>query len=119
MHLHSRTAAVSELLVDVAREEGAKVVFTYHTPTVSCPRGTLMRFGRTPCDGKLHVRNCTACVLQAMCVPPVLRDALAAAPQVLGEALDARDSPAGFSPRCACPPLSTGPSPLRKLRAEG
>ena len=88
VHLHARTAAVSELLVDVAREEGAKVVFTYHTPTVSCARGTLMRFGRTPCDGKLHVRNCTACVLQSHGVPPLVWHGLAATPQVLGEALE-------------------------------
>ena len=120
VHLHSRTAAVSELLVDVAREEGAKVVFTYHTPTVSCARGTLMRFGRTPCDGKLHVRNCTACVLQGHGVPPVLRDALAAAPQVLGEALATRGTRRrGFHRAAHVRPCRQGPSPLRKLRAEG
>ena len=34
VHLHARTAAVSEALVDAAHIAGAKVVFTYHTPTV-------------------------------------------------------------------------------------
>ena len=51
VHLHARTAAVSERLVDVAHAAGARVVFTYHTPTVSCARGTMMLFGDTPCDG--------------------------------------------------------------------
>jgi glycosyltransferase involved in cell wall biosynthesis len=87
VHLHARTAAVSERLVDAAREHGAKVVFTYHTPTVSCARGTMMQLGRTPCDGKLDVRRCTACVLQSHGVPSLVRDALASTPQVLGEAL--------------------------------
>jgi glycosyltransferase involved in cell wall biosynthesis len=87
VHLHARTAAVSERLVDAAHEQGARVVFTYHTPTVSCARGTMMRFGRTPCDGKLDVRRCTACVLQSHGVPPLVRDALASTPQLLGEAL--------------------------------
>ena len=87
VHLHGRTAAVSERLVDVAREEGAKVVFTYHTPTVSCSRGTMMRLGRTPCNGRLDVRRCTACVLQSHEVPPLIRDALALTPQLFGEAL--------------------------------
>ena len=88
VHFHARTAAVSERLVDIARDEGAKIVFTYHTPTVSCARGTMMRTGREPCDGKLNVRRCTACVLQSHGVPLLVRDALAMAPQVLGEALE-------------------------------
>jgi glycosyltransferase involved in cell wall biosynthesis len=87
VHLHALTAAVSDRLADVARETGAKVVFTYHTPGVSCARGTMMRLGRTPCDGGLNVRRCTACVLQKHGVPPLVRDALAAAPQVFGEAI--------------------------------
>jgi glycosyltransferase involved in cell wall biosynthesis len=87
VHLHARTAAVSDRLVDAAREHGAKVVFTYHTPTVSCVRGSMVQLGRTICDGKLDVRRCTACMLQKHGVPPVVRDALASTPQVLGEAL--------------------------------
>jgi glycosyltransferase involved in cell wall biosynthesis len=87
VHLHARTAAVSERLIDVAREQGAKVVFTYHTPTVSCVRGTMMQFGRTPCNGKLDMCLCTACVLQSHGVPPLIRDVLASTPPVFGEAL--------------------------------
>src|SRR5215831_8096686 len=48
VHLHARTSAISELLIDAAHESGAAVVFTYHTPTVSCARGTMMLFGREP-----------------------------------------------------------------------
>jgi glycosyltransferase involved in cell wall biosynthesis len=85
--LHARTAAVSDRLIDAAREHGAKIVFTYHTPTVSCVRGTMMELGRTPCNGLLDVHRCTACVLQKHGVPPLIRDVLAFIPPAFGKAL--------------------------------
>ena len=66
VHLHARTSAISELLIDAAHNSGAAVVFTYHTPTVSCIRGTMMLFGQTAlrwfhCVEALHgVRACRA-----------------------------------------------------------
>src|SRR5262249_24380560 len=66
VHLHARTAAVSERLVDVAHTAGARVVFTYDTPTVSCARGTMMLFGETPCDGVIETKRCMACALAAL-----------------------------------------------------
>ena len=47
VHLHARTSAVSERLCDVAHDAGSRVVFTYHTPTVSCARGTMMLYGKS------------------------------------------------------------------------
>ena len=85
VHLHARTAAVSEALVDAAQAAGAKVVFTYHTPTVSCIRGTMLRMGRAPCDGRLDRRRCSACALAARGVPPLLRDVIACTPEALGD----------------------------------
>jgi len=87
VHLHARTAAVSERLVDVAHEAGAKVVFTYHAPTVTCARGTMMWMGQSPCDGRLDRRRCTACTLARHGVPPIFRDAIASIPQAVGDAL--------------------------------
>jgi glycosyltransferase involved in cell wall biosynthesis len=63
VHLHARTAAVSSALVRACRDAGKKVVFTYHTPTVSCARGTMMYMGSTPCDGRVDTVRCTRCVL--------------------------------------------------------
>jgi glycosyltransferase involved in cell wall biosynthesis len=87
VHLHALTAGVSTQLVDAARDIGAKVLLTYHTPTVSCARGTMMWMGRAPCDGKLDGRRCTLCTLQQHRVPPLLRDTIARIPRVLGDAL--------------------------------
>jgi glycosyltransferase involved in cell wall biosynthesis len=87
VHLHAHTAAVSEPLVEAAGAAGAKVVLTYHTPTVSCARGTMMWMGRAPCDGRLDRRRCTVCVLARHGVPPIVRDATALTPRVVADAL--------------------------------
>jgi glycosyltransferase involved in cell wall biosynthesis len=63
VHMHAFTSAVSLKLVRAAKSRGVPVVFTYHTPTVTCQRGTLLLFGKTFCDGKLDVRRCTGCTL--------------------------------------------------------
>ena len=63
VHLHAFTRGASLEMVRAAKRAGAKVVFTYHTPTVSCHRGTLMRWGREVCDGKLDRKICTRCAL--------------------------------------------------------
>jgi glycosyltransferase involved in cell wall biosynthesis len=63
VHLHAFTSAVSLRVARAAKQAGFPVVFTYHTPTVSCQRGTLLRWGTTLCEGRLDVRLCTACFL--------------------------------------------------------
>lgn len=84
VHLHARTAAVSNSLVEAAHAAGSKVVFTYHTPTASCARGTMMWMGRTPCDGRLDRVRCTTCVLAGRGVPLPLGAVLAFVPQTVG-----------------------------------
>jgi glycosyltransferase involved in cell wall biosynthesis len=83
VHLHALTSAVSERLVDVAHEAGARVVFTYHTPTASCSRGTMMLFGKTPCDGVIESKRCTACALSGLGVPQILAHVAAAIPDAV------------------------------------
>jgi glycosyltransferase involved in cell wall biosynthesis len=83
VHLHARTAAVSERLVDVAHAAGARVVFTYHTPTVSCARGTMMLFGKAPCDGVIESKRCTVCALSGLGVPQIVAHVAAALPDAV------------------------------------
>jgi glycosyltransferase involved in cell wall biosynthesis len=64
VHLHAHTAAVSYRLADAAIAAGAKVFFTYHTPTVTCLRGDMLHLGKEPCDGVLDEHRCTTCVLR-------------------------------------------------------
>lgn len=65
VHMHAFTRDVSLRLLREAKRRAIKVIFTYHTPTVSCQRGTLLRWGAEVCDGKLDARACAACTLHS------------------------------------------------------
>jgi len=95
VHLHARTAAVSSALVKRARQAGAKLVATYHSPTFSCPRGTMLLHGKTPCDGEVRTGRCVRCVLGKQGVAPPVA-ALAASPP--GIALSRRATGTGRIP---------------------
>jgi len=89
LHLHAFTRAASLRAARAARQQGVPVVFTYHTPTASCVRGTLLRDGHLPCDGALIAQRCTACLLEGHGVPLAAREILSRAPTLLGAAVAA------------------------------
>jgi glycosyltransferase involved in cell wall biosynthesis len=89
LHLHAFTRAASLRLARTARRQGVPVVFTYHTPTASCVRGTLLREGRETCDGALIGQRCAACLLESRGVPLAARTALSRAPSAFGSAIGA------------------------------
>jgi glycosyltransferase involved in cell wall biosynthesis len=66
VHLHAFTRGASLRLVREAKRRRLPVVFTYHTPTASCQRGTLLRWGRDVCDGALRVHRCASCTLHGL-----------------------------------------------------
>ena len=71
------------------------MVFTYHTPTVSCIRGTLMQWGEVPCDGVMRRRGCAACKLQKHGLPIPASNLLAYVPGVIGRLLTKASAPGG------------------------
>ena len=77
VHFHAQSPAVSVLALREARQRGIATVYTYHTPTGSCHRGTLMRWGIQPCDGRLTAMRCAACQLHHLGVPKLVSQALA------------------------------------------
>jgi glycosyltransferase involved in cell wall biosynthesis len=90
VHLHSVSPRVG---LRVARQAAARrlpIVLTYHTPTVTCRRGTLMKWGSTPCSGKLDVNQCTACILNSRGVPPLLAGTIATVSAPIGKLLESR-----------------------------
>jgi glycosyltransferase involved in cell wall biosynthesis len=88
VHLHALTSAVSIRLVDEARRHGAGVVFTYHTPTVSCQRGTLLWRGREVCDGALRVQRCAQCALEGLGAGRLGSAVLSKVPSAVGRFCD-------------------------------
>jgi glycosyltransferase involved in cell wall biosynthesis len=89
IHLHSFTTAVSIRLIRAAKQRGIPVVFTYHTPTASCLRGTLLHNGIQICDGKLDLYTCTRCTLQGMGLNSYQSRLIGNVPHVVGRSLGA------------------------------
>ena len=84
LHVHGYGRAVSESVLREVRRRGIPVVFTYHTPTATCARGTLMRWGHTVCDGNLNAARCAACSLNARGVPRAAAEVAVRLPRVAG-----------------------------------
>ena len=70
VHFHAFTPAVSVLCLREAQRRGVRTLCTYHTPTQSCLRGTLLRWGDEVCDGVMDRGRCAACYLHSLGVPP-------------------------------------------------
>lgn len=87
VHLHAVTSACSPLLAIQAKRRELPLVFTYHTPTASCQRGTLLLWGQQPCDGRLDVNRCAACCLDGLGTGRWLARSLAALPAAGGNLL--------------------------------
>jgi glycosyltransferase involved in cell wall biosynthesis len=87
VHLHAFTSAVSAHLASDAHNRGVRLIFTYHTPTVSCQRGTLLRWGRDVCDGNLDVHLCAGCALNGLGLGRRTAALLGALPSQVGQAV--------------------------------
>ena len=66
VHFHAFTPVVSVLWLQAARDRGIACVYTYHTPTLACGRGTLLRWGAVACDGEMKPLRCAACTLHGL-----------------------------------------------------
>lgn len=90
VHLHAFTRAVSLKLIGICRARNIPVIFTYHTPTVSCQRGSLMLWGEEPCDGKLDATRCTGCTLNGLGLPRPIAEFASHVPLAFQERLAQR-----------------------------
>ncbi len=89
LHIHARSQAVSVLLVRAAKKRGIPVVFTFHTPTVTCASGTMRHLGKQPCDGEMRVSRCAACMVQGKGAPLALARIAGVLPPATGRFLGA------------------------------
>jgi glycosyltransferase involved in cell wall biosynthesis len=80
VHLHAHTRAISLKLVNKIKARNLPVVFTYHTPTITCQRGTMLRWGDKECDGLMEPMRCTECSLQGKGLNKTLSQSLARIP---------------------------------------
>ena len=89
LHVHGVGRAVAPAALKELQQRGLGIVLTYHTPTTSCVRGTLLHHGAHPCDGALDAHRCTACKLTSHGVPATFASAIARAPAAAGTVLRA------------------------------
>jgi glycosyltransferase involved in cell wall biosynthesis len=75
-HLHSLTYGCNAHHLARARALGMRTLTTFHVPGVVCARGTMMRWGREACDGRMLAGRCSVCWAQARGVPRGLGRAL-------------------------------------------
>lgn len=87
VHLHAFTRAVSSRLAANVKDHGIPLVFTYHTPTVSCARGTLLHWGKSVCDGQLRVHDCARCALHGLGAAQPAAALVGSMPPALGDAI--------------------------------
>jgi glycosyltransferase involved in cell wall biosynthesis len=85
LHQHALTSACSAQLIRLAKKRGIPVVFTYHTATVSCQRGTLLEWARKPCDGQVSVARCTPCTLHGLGLDQATSGLVGRTPEVAGQ----------------------------------
>ena len=69
VHIHALTSMVSPFLASRARARGLPIVFTYHAANTSCQTGTLLRWGRERCDGRMEASRCASCNLVKLGLP--------------------------------------------------
>ncbi|HEX8847957.1 MAG TPA: glycosyltransferase [Gemmatimonadaceae bacterium] len=84
VHVHAYTPALNGTTVRAIAALGIPVVATYHTPTVTCQRGTLLRYGSILCDGAILVGRCSSCVLQRSGAPRPIAWVVGHLPEVVG-----------------------------------
>lgn len=87
VHLHGITSELELAHLKAARARGARTLLTLHLPDFICGRGTLMRFGATPCSGDLAQEPCTACRLEARGIPAAVGQMLANVPDDVAQAV--------------------------------
>jgi len=69
VHFHPLYLPLMLPFMRAAKELGIPIVVTYHTPTVTCGRGDMMLWGKYPCDGRMDLRRCAACVAHQKGLP--------------------------------------------------
>ena len=87
VHMHAFTRGASLKCVREAKKRNIPVVFSYHTPTASCQRGTLMHWGSEICDGVLDARECSACALHGQGLNKLASQIAALIPSGIGRIL--------------------------------
>lgn len=84
VHFHALTLGAGLDHCRVIRRLGIPYFITYHTPSFSCQRGSLMRWGKSRCDGIVRPYTCAACSFEGLGYSRLTSRLLAASPLPYG-----------------------------------
>ncbi|WP_075222164.1 glycosyltransferase [Acuticoccus yangtzensis] len=79
-------AGITLAWLDLLAQRGVPVALWHHMASVTCQQRFLQYKDRTPCDGRVTVRRCTACRLTAAGAPEPIAEAAALLPLPLAAA---------------------------------
>ena len=81
-HVHSIVTGLGVFEIEEAHRLGARVVLTHHLPGFGyvCRAGTLLQWGKQPCDGVCQPAKCAACVLHTRGMSKGIAKVIAAIP---------------------------------------
>jgi len=88
VHMHSLTYASSPGLAAESKKRGLAVVFSYHTPSVSCQTGSLVTWKKEICKGLLDARSCSVCAICRHNIPGFMARLLADTPTFLSRLIE-------------------------------
>jgi len=74
----------------LARNLGIATVVTIHMPEILCLQGTMMKYGREPCNGLIDFTECSKCLGVPERVPPWAIAALSQIPMEASLAIEAK-----------------------------
>ena len=84
IHLHSSILSFANTVINTAARNRIPVIFTYHTPILTCMRGTLLKFGKNACDGRIDIDTCSACAINYNGIPVNIAELLISVSQFAG-----------------------------------
>jgi len=79
-HVHSFTQSCGWQHIEYIKKLNIPLVFTMHASDLFCIRGTMLRWGKLVCDGKMRPHLCAACYLQRQGIPKLFAWLVSSAP---------------------------------------
>jgi glycosyltransferase involved in cell wall biosynthesis len=90
-HQHAWTRGCGPAHLKAARDAGMRTALTVHVPGNICLRGTMLRFGERPCDGRVDPQLCGACWAVARGLPRAAAEAVVRLPRVFARVAQERE----------------------------
>ena len=101
VHFHHLSPTDVTMQMQAAKKMRLPIIFTYHTPMMTCAHTDMLYLGKKVCDGKLEYKKCLACAQTKYNIPFLLAWLWAGIPESMAKSLGAAISKSNFKGRLA------------------